>query len=67
MSTSQNRRYKRSQERLQKKINQQFLERIKGKSNEEIAVIMEQIRIKYGIPKPEQGPEVLNPIDLDGQ
>ena len=53
MSTSPNRRYRRSQERLSNKITAQFLERIKGKSQEEIAVMMEQIRVKYGIPKPE--------------
>lgn len=57
MSTSAIRRYKRSQERLQKKINEQFFKRIEGKTPEEIAVIMEQIRVKYNIPKPEQQPE----------
>jgi len=54
MSTSPNRRFKRSQERLQKKINDQFFKRIEGKTPEEIAVIMEQIRVKYNIPKPEE-------------
>jgi hypothetical protein len=53
MSTSPNRRYKRSQERLNNKIRLQFLERIKGKTDEEIAVIMEQIRVKYDLSKPE--------------
>lgn len=54
MSTSPTRRYRRSQERLSNKITSQFLERIKGKTDEEIAVMMERIRVKYGIPKPEQ-------------
>ena len=58
MSTSANRRFKRSQERLQKKINDQFFKRIEGKTPEEIAVIMEQIRVKYNIPKPEEQPVI---------
>lgn len=66
MSTSPNRRYKRSQARLSNKITAQFLERIKGKNDEEIAVIMEQIRVKYGIPKPEEQPQIINPVDIDG-
>ena len=49
MSTSTNRRFKRSQERLQKKINEQFFKRIEGKSGEEIHAIMEQIRVKYNL------------------
>ena len=56
MSTSANRRERRSQERLSNKITAQFLERIKGKTPEQIAVIMEQIRVKYNIPKPEEQP-----------
>lgn len=60
MSTSPTRRYKRSQERLSNKITAQFLERIKGKTDEEIAVIMEQIRVKYNIPKPEQQEPIIN-------
>jgi hypothetical protein len=56
MSTSPNRRYRRSQARLSNKITAQFLERVKGKTPEEIAVIMEQIRVKYDIPKPEEQP-----------
>lgn len=54
MSTSPTRRYRRSQERLSNKITAQFLERVKGKSDEELAIMMEKIRVKYGIPKPEQ-------------
>ena len=65
MSTSFNRRYKRSQERLKKNINQQFFKRIEGKTNEEIAVIMEQIRVKYNLQKPEDEPQFLNPVDIN--
>lgn len=61
MSTSPTRRYRRSQERLSNKITTQFLERIKGKTEEEIAVMMERIRVKYGIPKPEQ--QITNTTD----
>jgi hypothetical protein len=67
MSTSFTRRNKRQQDRLRKKINEQFLKRIEGKSNEEIAVIMEQIRVKYNLEKPEEEPQVLNPIDINVQ
>jgi hypothetical protein len=49
MSTTSQRRYRRQQQRLKEKIHQKFLERIKGKSNEQILEIMEQIRVKYGI------------------
>lgn len=49
MSTSANRRFRRSQERLQKKINAQFFKRIEGKTPEQIHEIMEQIRIKYNL------------------
>jgi hypothetical protein len=52
MSTSFIRRYKREQERLQKKINEQFFKRIEGKTPEQIAVIMEQIKKKYGLQNP---------------
>ena len=52
MSTSFIRRYKREQERLQKKINEQFFKRIEGKTPEQIAVIMEQIKKKYGLIQP---------------
>lgn len=67
MSTSFNRRYKRHQERFQKKIKEQFLKRIEGKSNEEIAVIMEQIRLKYGFEKPEQPTEnfIIPAVDVN--
>jgi hypothetical protein len=69
MSTSFNRRYKRNQERLQKKINEQFFKRIQGKSNEEIAVIMEQIKLKYGFDEPKQPTEdfIIPPIDINVQ
>ena len=60
MSTSPERRYRRSQERLSNKITAQFLARIKGKTPEEIAVIMEQIRVKYNIPKPEEQQPIIN-------
>jgi hypothetical protein len=66
MSTSFNRRYKRNQERLQKKIKEQFFKRIDGKTPEEIAVIMEQIRVKYNLQKPEDQPQFLNPVDING-
>ncbi len=49
MSTTSERRYRRQQQRFKEKIHQKFLERIKGKSNEQILEIMEQIRVKYGI------------------
>ena len=66
MSTSFNRRYKRTQERLKKNINQQFFKRIEGKTPEEIAVIIEQIRVKYNLQKPEDEPQFLNPVDING-
>jgi hypothetical protein len=65
MSTSPNRRYKRSQERLQNKINNKFFERIKDKTPQEIDDIMEQIRIKYNIPQREDVIEIQKPIDVD--
>jgi hypothetical protein len=49
MATSANRRYTRQQNRLKEKLNKQFLERIKGKTPEEIHQILEQIRIKYNL------------------
>lgn len=49
MATSFNRRFNRSQERLKIKIEKQFLERIKGKTKEEVAVILEQIRTKHNL------------------
>lgn len=65
MSTSFNRRNKRQQERLQKKINEQFFKRIEGKTPEQIAVIMEQIRVKYGLEKPEPvEPMFIPPVDI---
>lgn len=66
MSTSPNRRYLRAQKKLYEKINKQFLERIKGKSPSEVAVILEQIRIKYGLPTLEEQAEIINPIEIDG-
>tara|TARA_R110000868_G_scaffold370916_3_gene634432 strand:+ start:3214 stop:3387 length:174 start_codon:yes stop_codon:yes gene_type:complete len=49
MATSANRRFTREQNRLKEKLNKQFLERIKGKSPEQIQQILEQIRIKYNL------------------
>jgi hypothetical protein len=49
MATSANRRYTRQQNRLKEKLNKQFLDRIKGKTPEEIQQILEQIRIKYNL------------------
>ena len=49
MATSANRRYTRQQNRLKEKLNKQFLERIKGKTPEEIQQMLEQIRIKYNL------------------
>jgi hypothetical protein len=49
MSTTSERRYRRQQQRLKEKLHKKFIERIKGKSNEEILQIMDQIRSKYGI------------------
>jgi hypothetical protein len=49
MSTTSERRYRRQQQRLKEKLHKKFIERIKGKSNEEILQIMDQIRFKYGI------------------
>jgi hypothetical protein len=62
---SANRRHRRSQARLSNKITAKFLETIKGKNEQEIAVMMENIRVKYGIPKPEEQPQFLNPVDID--
>ena len=63
---SANRRYRRSQSRLSNKITAKFLETIKGKTQEEVAVMMENIRVKYGIPKPEEQLQIINPVDIDG-
>lgn len=49
MATSANRRYIREQNRLKEKINKQFLERIKGKTPEQVHQIMEQIKLKYNL------------------
>lgn len=65
MSTSANRRYKRAQERLQKKVNDRFFKRIEGKTPQEIDDIMEQIRIKYNIPQREDVIEIQKPIEID--
>lgn len=53
MSSTFNRRYKRNQERIKEKINKELFKRTEGKTPEQIAAIMEQIRVKYNIPKPE--------------
>jgi len=52
MSTSFNRRYKREQERILNKINEEFLKRIDGKTPEQVAAISEQIKKKYGLNQP---------------
>ena len=49
MATSANRRYTRQQNRLKEKLHKQFLDKIKGKTPEEIQQILEQIRIKYNL------------------
>lgn len=49
MSTTNERRYRRQQERLKQKLHKNFLERIKGKTDEEIVQIMNKIKDKYGI------------------
>ena len=46
---SAQRRHNRSQQRLKDKIEKQFLERIKGKSDEQIKVMLERIRVKYNL------------------
>lgn len=53
MSSTFNRRYKREQEKIKEKINKELFKRIEGKTPEQIELIMEQIRVKYKIPKPE--------------
>jgi hypothetical protein len=52
MSTSFNRRYKREQERILNKINEEFLKRTDGKTPQQVAAISEQIKKKYGLNKP---------------
>lgn len=52
MSSTFNRRYKREQEKMQKKINEQFLKRIEGKTPEQMSGIMEQLKKKYGLTQP---------------
>jgi hypothetical protein len=57
MSTSPTRRFNRQHKRMYAKIEKEFLQRIKGKTNDEVAVILEQIRIKYNLDqfnKPEE-------------
>jgi hypothetical protein len=49
MSTTNERRNRRIRERMKVKIHQQFLEKIKGKSNEFVLEELERIRVKYGI------------------
>ena len=49
MATSANRRFIREQNRLKEKLHKQFIERIKGKTPEQIQQILEQIRVKYNL------------------
>jgi len=49
MSTTNERRRKRELQRLKEKLHKNFLERIKGKNEEEIKVIMQRIKDKYGL------------------
>ena len=66
MSTSPTRRFNRQHQRRYAKIEKQFLERIKGKSNEEVAAMLDQIRIKYNLDKFNNPDEVetIEPINL---
>ena len=49
MSTSDERRNKRIRERMKVKIDKQFKDKIKGRSNEFVLQELERIRVKYGI------------------
>ena len=53
MATSAARRYKREQERekqkLIQKLHSEFLQRIKGKSDEEVMHIINQMGMQYGV------------------
>lgn len=49
MSTSNERRNKRIRERMKVKIDKQFKDKIKGRSNEFVLQELERIRVKYGI------------------
>lgn len=49
MSITNERRNKRIRERMKVKIHKQFLDKIKGKSNEFVLQELERIRVKYGI------------------
>jgi hypothetical protein len=37
------------QKKMMLKVHRQFMDRIKGKSTEEVKAIMEQIKLKYGL------------------
>jgi hypothetical protein len=49
MSTTNERRNKRIRERMKEKIHKQFIDKIKGRSNEFVLQELERIRVKYGI------------------
>ena len=61
------RRLNRERQRMMAKVHKQFMERIKGKTVEEIAAILEQIRIKYNINeyKPDEELEFIQPESND--
>lgn len=49
MSTTNERRNKRERERIKLKIDKQFKDKVKGRSNEFVLQELERIRVKYGI------------------
>jgi hypothetical protein len=69
MSTTNERRNRRIRERMKVKINKQFLEKIKGKSNEFVLQELERIRVKYGIEYVQQdviGDNlIIDPVNVD--
>ena len=69
MSTSNERRNKRIRERMKEKIDKQFKDKIKGRSNEFVLQELERIRVKYGIEYKQQdgiGDNlVIDPINVD--
>ena len=69
MSTTNERRNKRERERMKIKIDKQFKDKIKGKSNEFVLQELERIRVKYGIEYKQQdgiGDNlILDPVDID--
>lgn len=69
MSTSNERRNKRIRDRMKIKIDKQFKDKIKGRSNEFVLQELERIRVKYGIEYKQQdgiGDNlILDPVDID--